>query len=158
MARGQDSDELEFRDSLILAIHPSHAEAILSGKKTVELRTRFPAVSPGATVYLYATAPVSSIIGGFHVGEVLRDGAERIWSCLQAELNITEQQFKAYLRGQAEVSAICVQRPFRLRRPSPNPELAAVESRYRFPQSFRFLREPVLRLHLRALEAHSTSA
>lgn len=40
--------------NIILAIHPEHADNILDGIKTVELRRRIPVqLSPGATVYLY---------------------------------------------------------------------------------------------------------
>lgn len=40
--------------NIILAIHPEHADNILAGIKTVELRRRIPVqLTPGATVYLY---------------------------------------------------------------------------------------------------------
>ena len=56
---------------IVLAIHPEYADAILEGSKSFEIRRRCPDLPPGTLVYLYATSPISEIVGGF----VLR----RVW-------------------------------------------------------------------------------
>jgi len=49
---------------IILSIHPEHAENILSGKKTLEIRKSEPKRAVwGDTIYLYETAPISKVVG-----------------------------------------------------------------------------------------------
>jgi hypothetical protein len=51
----------EFTRDLLVSLHPRHAANILSGKKTVELRRRFPEKhTHGAFALIYSTAPHSS--------------------------------------------------------------------------------------------------
>jgi predicted transcriptional regulator len=48
----------EFTRDLLVSLHPHHAFNILTGKKTVELRRRFPEQhTRGALVLIYSTAP-----------------------------------------------------------------------------------------------------
>src|SRR4051794_32919901 len=43
----------------IISIHPSYADAILAGEKTIELRRRIPNISQGARLWIYATRPIA---------------------------------------------------------------------------------------------------
>ena len=65
--------------ALVIAIHPRFADAILEGRKTFELRRRFPAVAPGTLIYLYATAPTSGIVGGFTSAGQKAGSPEAAW-------------------------------------------------------------------------------
>jgi hypothetical protein len=59
--------------TFMLAIHADFSSPILSGRKTVEFRRRIPkGLKPGDRVLLYETAPVTKVIGGFTVAEVIR--------------------------------------------------------------------------------------
>ena len=137
---------------IVLAIHGRHADAILRGKKTYELRRRLPAVSEGDYVYLYATAPQSAVVGGFRVKRVRREGPGKMWKLVGGKgFAISKSEFEAYVAGASEVVALEVAEPVRLRRSAPVGELAGVDSGFRPPQSAVVLRSHSLRSHLEAL-------
>jgi len=49
---------------IMLSIHPQHAEAILDGRKTLEIRKTKPTrLNCHEYIYLYATAPVRAVVG-----------------------------------------------------------------------------------------------
>lgn len=139
------------RRDLVLAIHPVHAEKILAGIKTYELRSRFPGVDPGTKVYLYATAPISAVIGGFEVGAIVSDSPAHIWKTLSRSLCVTKSTFDEYASGRAALKAIEVLRPFRLDRPVSRRELQELSETYTPPQSAGFLRHLALQHRLEHL-------
>jgi len=138
---------------LVIAIHPQHAESILAGTKTVELRSRFPQVPSGTRVYLYATAPVSAVIGGFHVGGIDVGTAEEVWGRNSRHLAITFDEFSKYAKGQKILKAIEVVRPFRLSRPVGREEMRTMPEAFTAPQGTSYLRPPSLRSRLQLLRA-----
>lgn len=134
-----------------LAIHGRHAQAILNGEKTHELRRRLPTISKGDYVWLYETAPQSAIIGGFIVGQVSRQSPTRIWANVGSGFAITKDEFEDYVAGAAEVVALKVGESFRLRRPSAKQEMAGVGSGFTPPQSVTVLHSRILTGHLERL-------
>lgn len=137
---------------IVLAIHGRHAEAILCGRKTHELRRRLPTLTPGDWVYLYETAPESAVVGGFRVKGVRRERPKAMWDVVGRDgFAITKSEFQAYVRGAKEVIALEVADPFRLRRSASAAELAGVDSAFRPPQCATFLRSSTLLAHLQAL-------
>jgi predicted transcriptional regulator len=49
---------------IIMSIRPEHAFDIMSGRKTVELRRRFPEHVPtGSLILIYASSPEQRLIG-----------------------------------------------------------------------------------------------
>ena len=135
----------------IFAIHPRHAEAILDGRKRIELRVRAPRLTPGTTVYLYSTAPVSAVVGGFVTGEVVEASARELWRISKDEAAVSAAEFRSYLRGRRG-KAIRIVAPFRLRRPAPREEMTKLSPGYVPPQSVAVLRDSVLEHHLARLE------
>ena len=137
---------------IVLAIHGRHADAILCGKKTHELRRRLPTVEEGDFVYLYATAPQSAVVGGFRIKGVRREGPRKMWKLVGGKgFAISKSEFEAYVAGASEVVALEVEEPVRLRRSAPLEELAGLDSGFRPPQSAIVLRSHSLRSHLEAL-------
>jgi predicted transcriptional regulator len=61
----------------LLSIHKRHADAILDGSKTIELR-KCPPKQPISHVLLYVTQPTARVVGVVEVDEVLHQG-ERPW-------------------------------------------------------------------------------
>jgi len=139
-------------NELVLAIHPVHAEAIFEGRKKLELRTRFPRVSPGTVVYLYATAPISAVVGGFIVDDVIEDSVAVIWANFGSLLGITEAEFATYAHGRSCIKAVRIQDTFRLTHSVSRQELKEVSDEYCPPQSAGFLRHHSVREHLRKLQ------
>lgn len=138
---------------LVLSIHPNYADAIFAGRKRFELRRVMPRVVPGATIYVYATAPVSAVVGFFEAGDVRRDSRAAIWRDLRDELAIEKKDYDRYFSGCRIVSAVRVIEPRLLRRPAPLPELRGVSPTATFtaPQSSVRVKDDVLRQHLEAL-------
>lgn len=118
----------------LLSIHPRHAEAILDGDKTVELRrTRLPA--DVSHVVVYATSPIQTVLGWFEVEAVERDRPWRLWEKHGSATGVTRREFRSYFEGASEGTAISVRRVVTLSRPV---ELADLGSPVP-PQSFRYV-------------------
>jgi predicted transcriptional regulator len=72
---GRGLGGLDMRD-IVASIHPRHAQAILDGTKTVELRRKVWRM--GAEIdrmFLYETAPTSALVGHVRVGVCQHDAA-----------------------------------------------------------------------------------
>lgn len=90
----------------IISIKPRFAEAIFTGQKSVELRRKIPAISPGIRLYVYSTLPVGAIIGSATVERVERSSPEDIWLKLGDRAAIKRPDFDAYFRGTTEAVAL----------------------------------------------------
>ncbi len=115
------------RRAVVLSLRPRYLEAILAGKKTVELRRRFSAsVACGTVVFLYGTSPVSAMVGTASVREVLALPVERIWTEFGGRAFVGRESFERYLAGLDRAFAIVLEdvRPFS--RPLSLRELRAV--------------------------------
>ncbi|MBM4411221.1 MAG: ASCH domain-containing protein [Chloroflexi bacterium] len=129
---------------VLLGIHPRHADAILRGSKTVELRRRFPAIAAGTTVYLYASAPVSAVVGAFEVTGVAKAAPSRLWRDHGKRTAIDKAEFERYFSGVEEGHAVLVGSPVTFSNPL---RLSQLISRYGIlaPQNFRFVTSASLR-------------
>lgn len=134
---------------VLLGIHPRHAHAILQGSKTVELRRRFPAIAVGTTVYLYASAPVSAVVGAFEVAGTATATPSQLWHEHGRQTAVDKSEFEQYFSGAQEGHAVMVGG----RRTFSSPlRLSQLISRYGIlaPQNFRFVRDSGLRRALAA--------
>jgi predicted transcriptional regulator len=78
----------------LLPVHPEFASAILAGRKTVEFRRRAPR---GAThVLVYATAPISGLMGWFEIAGVDLDAPARLWARWRWAGRIDKRRFDTY--------------------------------------------------------------
>lgn len=83
----------------IISIHPRHANAILDGAKTVELRRRIPPLSVGTRLWIYATRPVGAVLGVATVERIVRDDPAQIWLQFGEQSGINRDDFDAYFDG-----------------------------------------------------------
>lgn len=86
----------------IISIHPRHANAILDGAKTIELRRRIPTLSIGTRLWIYATRPVGAVIGMATVERIVRGDPEEIWLEFGDQAGIDRIDFDAYFDGAEE--------------------------------------------------------
>lgn len=123
-----------------MSIHPGYAEAILSGRKRAEFRKR-PLAEDVRIVLIYATAPVSAIVGWFTVRDTLRATPQDIWLQLHSVGEICWHDFANYYSGRDLGIALLVGEVGRLATPVPlsgvNPSLAT-------PQSFNYISGNIL--------------
>ena len=63
----------EIKRDVLMSIRPQYASKILDGRKTVELRRKFPEVGAiGATVLIYSSSPVKAIVGTARIKKVAK--------------------------------------------------------------------------------------
>lgn len=118
-----------------MAIHPRHATAILDGCKRVEYRKR-PLAADVHTVFVYATAPVSAIVGEFDVAANVMAPPAELWQLTGSEGGITATEFDSYFAGHDRAVAIRVAQTHRYDQPV---RLADLEPPPATPQSFSYL-------------------
>jgi predicted transcriptional regulator len=90
----------------IISIHPIYADAILAGKKTIELRRRIPELRSGTRLWIYATRPIGAVVGFVTIQEVTRAHPTTIWKKHSNGTGVNYAFFKAYFNGAKEAVAI----------------------------------------------------
>jgi predicted transcriptional regulator len=90
----------------IISIHPSHADAILAGEKTIELRRRLPDLPPGTRLWIYATRPTAAVVGFVTIQDVARAHPRTIWNKHRSGTAVDHASFKAYFNGAQQAVAI----------------------------------------------------
>lgn len=106
---------MEVPNDAIISIRPAFAEAILSGKKTVELRRRIPPVELGTRLWIYATRPVAAIVGVAIIDAICRGTPQAVWEATSDRTAIDRGDFDRYFEGAREAIAIRLSRIERIR-------------------------------------------
>ncbi|WP_411719974.1 ASCH domain-containing protein [Mycetocola sp.] len=119
----------------LMAIHPRYANAIMDGHKTVEFRKRSLA-DDIRTVWVYATAPVSRVIGRFTVEEIHKDTPGAIWDRFGDAGVIERDAFFRYYASNEAAVAIVVSNADRFPEPL---ALGALNPQPAIPQSFAYI-------------------
>jgi len=124
---------------VIFSIHPIHAEKILDGTKTVELRRRFAGrLRPGTLALIYSTSPTSALTGSARIQDVQRLAVPDLWKKHHSAACLQKTEFEDYFSGLHSGYAIVLTSPKPLPRPVGLPEL---RERFGFepPQSYQYL-------------------
>jgi predicted transcriptional regulator len=90
----------------IISIKPRHVENILSGTKTVELRTRNINLPTGSKLWIYTTLPVGKIKLSVEIEFIDTYSPKEIWKKHGRSICISKREFDEYTRGRDLVSAI----------------------------------------------------
>ena len=91
----------------LMPIHPRYANAILEGSKGAEFRKR--RLAPDIRrIVIYATAPISRIVGEFTIGETVVGSPQEIWRRHGATGEISEPAFHSYFAGRDMAVAFVV--------------------------------------------------
>lgn len=119
----------------LMAIHPRYADAIMDGEKRVEFRKRRLAEDI-RTVLVYATAPVSRVIGSFTVDGIVEASPKAIWE-EYGKVGVIEQgDFFDYYADAPSAVAIVVAEASRFEDPI---ALEDMDPRPAVPQSFAYI-------------------
>lgn len=97
--------------SVLLSVRPRFAEGLLSGRKTAEVRKRFPELPAGTRLYLYSSTPTRAVIGTVTVVSVLTTSPTRAWDLHRDKIDITRSFYRSYLTGQSTATIITVDQP-----------------------------------------------
>ncbi|GAA1955212.1 ASCH domain protein [Nocardioides panacihumi] len=90
-----------------MSIHPQYAQAIMAGTKKVEFRKR--RIADDVThVIVYATAPVSAVVGVFEVSGQTTTTPTSLWRRFKKVAGISRDGFDAYFEGRDSATGITV--------------------------------------------------
>jgi predicted transcriptional regulator len=98
----------------IISIHPEHADSILAGRKTIELRRRIPALPLGTRLWIYATRPTGAVTGIATIQDIARGRPSTIWKTHRNGTGVDHASFQAYFSGAQEAVAIILAEPRRV--------------------------------------------
>jgi predicted transcriptional regulator len=84
---------------IVISIQPRWARLIRSGRKTVELRRRFPRLLAGSLAYLYESSPVCSLTALLHVGAVQELPISELWNVHGDASCVDKDHFASYFDG-----------------------------------------------------------
>ncbi|WP_314059203.1 ASCH domain-containing protein [Empedobacter brevis] len=93
---------------VILSIKPKYAHKILEGKKTYELRKNIFKNSEIKTVLIYASAPISKIIGEFQIDNIVHLELEELWNTVKEKAEVDRDFFDEYFETKAKGYAISI--------------------------------------------------
>jgi predicted transcriptional regulator len=134
----------EVPKNVILSIKPEYALQIMEGKKTIELRRRFPVEDIiGGIAIIYASSPLQGIIGYAQIQSVTKLPLAAIWEKFSKEACVTKKFFDTYFNGLSEGFAITLSQPVKLKKPV---SIQKLEKSYSFtaPQSYQYATEEIL--------------
>jgi len=101
--------------NIVMSIHPKYADAILSGRKKVELRRVFLATGV-KHAYIYATEPVGLVIGKFTIVNAVSYIPETygmLWHYCRMGIAIEKTEYDLYVSGANMIRAISIASPIR---------------------------------------------
>lgn len=91
-------------DAIIISIHPTFVEKILSGEKKYEFRKYFP---EGVRYMLvYTTSPVKMITALIEIESVLKGSPNDVWRKTKKYAGVTKRFFDAYFKDKADAYAV----------------------------------------------------
>lgn len=121
----------------LMSIHPEFCDAILDGRKQVEFRKRRLA-DDVSHVVIYATAPVSLLVGSFRVAAQQTSTPEDLWRRFHRVGGIDSSGFFSYYSGKREATAIEVADVYGFTTPKSLPAALGID---RPPQSYQYIAE-----------------
>lgn len=127
-------------EDVLISIRPNFADAIFSGKKTVELRRRVPAIKSGARLWIYVTKPVGAVMGYAELKHVSVGEPDEIWAEQGSFSGLSREQYDAYFEGSKSASALMLHN-VRKMAPVPMSQLRQMRANFHPPQVLTRLSE-----------------
>ena len=93
---------------VILSIKPKYAHKILDGNKTYELRKNIFKNSEIKTVLIYASAPISKIIGEFEIDKIIHLELDKLWIAVKDKAEVDKEFFDEYFSSKQKGYAIAI--------------------------------------------------
>lgn len=118
--------------NVILSIKPEFVEKIFSGEKKYEYR-KVLFKQKVDTVYIYASRPISKIVGEFRIEEIICDTPENIWNLTKEQSGVTKKFFYKYYEGKDKGVALKI-KDCKEYEEGVNPD--SLVTNFKVPQSF----------------------
>lgn len=122
---------------VILSIKPIYAEKILNGEKTIELRKSIFKKNNIKKVIIYASSPISKVIGEFEIESILHDEINELWKKTKKENGVDIEFFKQYFENKEKGYAIKIKNTKRYKVSYNIYEKYGIKA----PQSFSYLED-----------------
>jgi len=100
------SDSRESAPEILMSVMPTYLDRILSGKKTVEIRTEFSTRWKGVRVVFYASSPRQELAGEGTIEDITIDTPSSIWERYGDNIGCTRDEYFAYCGPHLKVSAL----------------------------------------------------
>jgi predicted transcriptional regulator len=97
---------------ILLSIHPEYANAILDGRKGFEFR-RVLFKQNVQEIVVYATSPISRVIGKFEIEDIYVDTPSELWAKTEFLAGVTKEKFDTYFKDRTKAFAIKISKPIR---------------------------------------------
>lgn len=85
--------------NVILSIRPNFCNMIFSGQKKYEYRKRIFTRTDIDKVYVYASKPISKIIGFITIDQVIKCKASDMWEMTYKDGGVNKEYFDAYFKN-----------------------------------------------------------
>lgn len=95
---------------VLLSIKPEFAYKIFDGSKKYEFRRTVFKNQSVSKIIVYASAPVSMVIGEFDIEEVIKKDILSLWKETKQYSGITKEFFLSYFEGKEEGYAIKIKK------------------------------------------------
>jgi predicted transcriptional regulator len=122
---------------VLMSIKPKYAEKIFNGEKIYEFRRKIWKDSNVYQIVLYATAPVSKVVGVMEIGDIYYDKPETLWEGCKHGAGISREAFFKYFSGVEYGNAISRRTVWRFITPAPLSDYGIVKP----PQNFMYLKD-----------------
>jgi predicted transcriptional regulator len=135
---------------LLLSIQPRFTDALVSGRKSVELRRSRMQATPGCQVVIYSSSPVKAVVATAVLEAIDCRDPEDLWSRSGPVTAVTKAEFDAYFSGAERAYGLHLRDIASLKTPVSLRNLReglGVEP----PQSFRYLSRKQAELLLAAV-------
>lgn len=117
-------------NKVILSIKPEFVSEIQAGRKRFEYRKAI-FKHPVEKVYIYASAPVSRVVGEFQPVDIIEGSPDEVWRLTKDYAGIEKQWFDSYFQDRTKAFAIEIKNLIVYKTPKPLP--------FHAPQSFRYI-------------------
>lgn len=95
---------------VILSIKPEFAHKIFNGTKRFEFRRSLFKNRDVKVVVVYASSPISKVIGEFEIDEVIHRDLNTLWRSTKDHSGISQDYYYEYFKGKTEGYAIKVKK------------------------------------------------
>lgn len=128
----------ENRD-LLISIHPKHAQSILAGEKSVELRRRPIRAPRGSRLWIYSTLPEGKIVGTATIDNVTAGTPEEIWEKFSTFSGVDAAEYNSYFDGSGQAFAISLEQVRKIASPLSLASIRAEVAAFHPPQFVKHL-------------------
>jgi predicted transcriptional regulator len=120
---------------VLLSIKPEFANKIFNGEKKYEYRKSLFKNESIRVVVVYASSPISKVIGEFEIDDIIVDDLQGLWEKTEAYAGISRDYYYKYFGAKSKGYAIKIKNAIRY------PSAENLKEKYNItpPQSFAYL-------------------